>query len=682
MSAIAVFLWLLLLVLPGLAIARLLRVPGSLGALVAIAAPISFGYIYLIGVAASRFGLPVLDVCLAAVGALLICWLIIEGLRFRAAGSSPTRAGAAWLAGLRVPSVACSRALLVVGIGLGLFLWRALHSDLNAPAGWDAMHLGFFTRQIVDHETLEASVVQSSDPGLADSTSSFYPLGLNLFAALLHVTSGIRISSLLLASMIALAGVILPLGVYYLARRVAPGQPLVAGFGAVASVMPVNLFTIEYYGRITAIAGLALVPASVCALLCLSARVNWRLVVPGCLTTIGLIGVHTSELIIVVAVTLLIVLVDILRTRMWRARFLWLLYLGGIGVLSVALLLVADPGVRHMLGERSGAFIAPNGGTLPVHIAIKAFALTNVRWVPGDNALHAWSVTALAGCVLTLHPRWWRLAGPSLAYLGYGALWIAWSSGHVGHFAFLADAWYRDTARIGWELSVLGAIPVGIALASVATLIIRAAELAHTALRRSTTSGRTLRWTAALAGTAVALLGFASYASPPARAESAWLRTQASPVNANSRAAFVYLAAHVRKGDRVLDDLEAHGDMWMFVDYDVRMLFGNPPLIGSAPASWKERLYLRGELRHIATNSCVEHLLKKYRVSYVYYSTRHLDDAHLHLSLRVLRNRKYFQTVFTSGGARVFKVEPQASVAPCSMDLTLTYPWSTLHNAK
>lgn len=93
MSAIEVGLWLLIILVPGLAIVRLLRVPGTLVELVAFAAPLSFGFLYLAGIAASRVSLPALGTCFVATGLLLIAWVAGEVLRVRTALRANRREG-------------------------------------------------------------------------------------------------------------------------------------------------------------------------------------------------------------------------------------------------------------------------------------------------------------------------------------------------------------------------------------------------------------------------------------------------------------------------------------------------------------------------------------------------------------------------------------------------------------
>lgn len=670
MAALDAVAWLALLLLPGMGVARLLRVPGSAVDLAALAAPVTFGISYLLAVALSRAGAPMLPTCLAVLAAIVAAWWAWELRRLR--GGGWRRRLARCRDGWRDPVRACSRLLLAAAVLLGVVLWHDLHAALSTPPGWDAMHLGFMTRQIVDHDTLRSSIVLSSDVYLHDG-SGFYPLGVNVIAAVEHLAFGTRLSASLLASTVATGGVVLPLGAYSLAARLVGRHSLLPGFAALAAVVPATLFTISYLGRITAIVGIALVASTTCALLASRERPRVGTAAVGAFALIGIVVTHTSELPVVVGLALVVLVVDAIRRRgVPLGR--WLAALAGAAAGGALLLVLADPSVLHAAGTRTGAFVHPNGGSATVREAIRTVAELGVRWTPADAVMHAWTLLALAGCLVPLHPRWRGAAPASLAYLGFGAFFVAWDTGHLGPLLVLGDPWYRDTGRISWELVALGAIPVGLALSAAAAALTWCLRLPV----------RAPRWSAlaVVAGTAAAALAFGVSTVPDTATESQWLRANAAPVDAHARAAFGYLAGHVKPGDRVLDDLEAHGDLWMYTDYGVATMFGNPPAIGAAPASWKERLYLRGRFAQVDGDPCVPYLLRKYRAQYVYYSGRKMVDGTVHITLRALSSSPYFRQVFRSGSSRVFAVRNLPAAPSCDRNLTTQYPWSTLHNAK
>jgi hypothetical protein len=691
MTLVAVACWLLIVLLPGVAILRLLRTPVSLAQSVALAAPIGLAVIDLAGLAASRFGAGVISTCLTTIGVVLAGWLAVEAVRWRrgavAAADDPNRRdevveSAALTASSSATwpdhSLECARLLLVCAVGAGVVLWSLLHSQLSVPAGWDAMHHGYFVRQIVEYDTLKQSIVQSSDAATADSTSSFYPLAMDLVAAMLHVLFGFKISTLVLAMTTAFAGVVLPLGSYVLCRCLAPGLPLAAGFAAVASVLPALLFTIEYTGRVTAIVGVALVPCTVAMMLVIGRRRGWRLGALGVLCVVALIEVHTSELPIVAGMLVAIALVGTSRSR---DRLVWPMRLGyfaAVAAVAVGVLLVADPGMRYMSSQRSGWFGAahPAPFSLSAGInALKDFVALPSPYPPATNLpSQIWGVLASLGCLCTLLPRWRPLMGMAVAYLGFGAFYVAWRAGGLQPVAFLGDPWYRSSQRMLWELLVLGAVPVGVALATAAVALRTALSRLAPAAERQLPRPR-LALAMMLISVALVTAATAAFTAPPAPTVSRWLRTYVSPVGGGSRAAFSYLAAHVGKDGRVFDDMENHGDLWLYADYNVPTLFGNPPLIGQAPTSWKQRLYLRAELGHIASDGCIAHLLATYNVEYLYYSKDAMFAGRPRISLHTLQDRRYFRKVFSDGPATIYRIEAPP-LRPCLAAIDTKYSWN------
>lgn len=687
MALAAIACWLLIVVLPGVAILRLLRAPVSPAESVALAPPIGLGAIDLAGLAASRLGVGVTFPCLTIIGVVVAGWLAVEAVRWRrgpvvvadergrrdevvVVETAPNPASWPEL------SLAGARLLLVCAVGAGVVLWNLVHSQLSAPAGWDAMHHGYFVRQIVDYDTLRQSVVQSSDATTADGTASFYPLSMDLVAAILHIVTGAEISTLVQAMTTAFAGVVLPLGSYVLCRRLAPSVPMVAGLAAVASVLPARLYTVEYTGRFTAIVGVALVPCTVATMLVIGRRWCWRLGPLGVLCIVALIEVHTSELPFVAGVLTAIAQVGAFQWRDRKASLVRLAYWAGMAVVAVGVLLVIDPGMRDMLSQRSGWFGAVHESPLSLPAAIEGFVALPSPYPPAANLpSQIWGVLASFGCLCALLPRWRPLLGVAVSYLGFGAFYVAWRTGALQPVAFLGDPWYRSSERMLWELLALGAVPAGITLATAAVALRTAlCRLAPPVERRL----RQPRLAVAMTLLSVALVTAATtvFTAPPARSVSRWLRTYASPVDPGSRAAFSYLAQHVGKGGRVFDDMENHGDLWLYVDYDVPTLFGNPPLIGRAPTSWKQRLYLRAELGHIGVDGCIAHLLATYNVQYLYYSEDAMFAGHRRVTLRTLQDRRYFRKVFSDGPASVYRIEPPR-LRPCLAAIDTKYSWDS-----
>lgn len=673
--AAAVTMWLLIVLLPGVALLRLLPAGYPVGWSLAVAAPVGFAFLFLVGLLAQPAGLPLLKTCAGAAAGLSVVWLAVEAVRLRARGIG--RSLAAWRASGRDRRARADVFLVVAAIAIGLALWSAVHDHLTVPAGWDAMHHGYYVRQIVRYDTLKTSIVLSSDPTQADGTSSFYPLAPHLAAALLYVASGVQIPTLLFAMTTAFGGVVLPSGMYVLARRLTGGQPYVAGLAALASVLPATFYTMDEFGRITTVVGLALIPAVGALLLSLRGRRVTGRVVACALGLVGLFEAHTSELPIAVGLVLVVLAVDALGSRQWRAFGRHVGFAVGAGVLALGLLALLDPGARHMLGQRSAffaIFTRMSPGNAIDYFTVGPSILPSVA----SRADHVWMTLALAGCAATLHPRWRAGRASALAYLGFVTFGIVWSAGYLGPLHVLADPWYQSAARVRWELCVLGAIPVAFALAAGGTVVVHALRRLRPR-RPYAERPRAAVSTVAVLGLLAAAVWFMH---PPALSISRWARANESPVGTDSLAAFRYLDRHTRGRARVLDDLDLHGDLWMYDTYGVLTTFGSPPLIGLAPDSWKRRLYLRAEVSHMRSNGCVSALLRAYDVRYVYYSDQRFYDNYPRFATRTLSNRKNFREVFSRGPAQVYEVLVPRTVRPCRDDTVDRYPWSTVANAR
>lgn len=676
MAAWSLLLWVLVLCLPGVALLRLLGDRGSWLETIGVAAPVSFGLAYVTALAGDRLGVPVLRATVGLSVVLVVAWLVVEGIRLRRGRSSRVADPD------RNPQVTVAWFLLGTSMVVGVALWQVLHARLGTPPGWDAMHHGYFTRQIVDHQTLSSSVVLSTEADRSDSTTGFYPLAMNLVAAAIHDLSGLKISTVLLTCSPALCGVLMPVSTFALCRRLVPGLPLVAGFSALATVLPTNIYLIEFSGRLTAVHGLALVPPVVLLLVCGWDRARRSFPVAGALAVLGITGVHTSETVLALFVASLVVLTLTVQQRRWRDLVYWIGAMALLGALSAVVLLALEPGIRGLVGERSGSFGQLTGGGVTAGDAlgrtlVQAPTFISVNAVP----MGVWSVLAWVGCLTILRRAARPLVGLAASNVLFAAFYVAWLTGHPGPFARLGTIWYADPVRMEWVFLALGAIPIGCLLGSLAEAL--AAVPRWWSARRAAPAPavRRLLVTTALASAAVVVVTLVA-STPPVHAAGSVFSTTAAPVGPDYGPAFAYLERHVRPGDRVLDDLRNRGEMWVFVDDDVPTLFGNAPLIGDAPASWKERLYLRARLAEVKTNGCVGRLMRKYRTTYLLLSDDLMAGGTPELNSSVVAvDPEVFRPVFRNGDVRVYQIVPPKRTPCRAGDLITSYPWDSLLNA-
>ena len=163
---------------------------------------------------------------------------------------------------------------------------------------------------------------------------------------------------------------------------------------------------------------------------------------------------------------------------------------------------------------------------------------------------------------------------------------------------------------------------------------------------------------AVLVAGALALAGFSTGA-----ANMRTLFHERVVVGADAEAGFAYLEAVVQPGERVLNDANTDGSMWM---YPFR---GVVPLLGLRPArstpSWDERVWLIENLPAIDRDPRVRELLRTYNVRHVYFDDRTFSHNPHHVDGEALRNTAAFCPRFSRGTVRVYEiVGPPGCPAP------------------
>jgi len=256
--------------------------------------------------------------------------------------------------------------MLLLAIAGGILVWvRGVDGHGLVPPEVDASNHGFFVARVLDSNSVDVSKVVVSDATARYRSASFYPLGAHASAAIGVRVAGADVGRVLLVFDIVFASVVLPLGMFVLARMLARDAPLVAGFTALA-VPALVLFPYGSigYGDVPLVMGMALVPITVVvAISALTldedspAEVLVESVIAGGLLLFTAIVVHTSQ------VPLILVLVGLLEfERAWRARSVQMLrtcLMRGLGVGLVVVVLFA-PTLRLLVtgvSERSSIFL-------------------------------------------------------------------------------------------------------------------------------------------------------------------------------------------------------------------------------------------------------------------------------------------------------------------------------------
>ena len=664
MLKLALLCWLLVTIAPGAALIRLLWPRAGVLRTIACAPPVSFGVLYAVGLASSRLSLAPASAVLWVSAVLVIGVLALEIYRHR--HDRPWRT---FRLRRLAPTEAVSWALLVGAIVLGVYQWRRFAATMLVPVGWDAMHHGLFTAQILRYHTMNPARILSSDVfGSRDGAKTFYPLAFNLVSAAIHSATGIRISAILLMSTPAIAGVLAPIGVFALARELDGRRHLVAGMSAVAATLPIFLYTIVTTGRITGTLAISLVPGCALVLVALRDRLGWRSGVLAVLALTGMLGLHTSEM-----PTAVLLAVALSVTLWWREGRLaqiwhWFVWLAVAGIIVAGLAILLEPTVLNLVTQRNNEIQA--AVPQPSSEALRSTAVSAASWFP---------LLAL-GCLVALLPRWRAYLGNVVMLLLAAGIYYFIAEGAGGLWPTLAIPWYGEPGRMSWDLMALGVIPTGVGLAAVADAVGfgvgRLAGWVTTPVQGATVQGGTApRWRAgvmAWAGPVVAVFATSllimAFALPPVVSKGRLISQVAGPVDGNSLAAFRFLAAHVGPDQHVLDDYRSDGAMWMYVDYGVAPLFGNSPLSGQHPGPWQEKLWLSRHLNAIDNDPCVRSVMNQFSVEYVYVGDRHMIDGWADFSSVRMAHDHAFDEVFSAGDSHVFKVVGGA-VGACTKNL-------------
>lgn len=605
---------------PGFLLYRAFRPTGFVSEGFAIAPALSFGFVFVLGEIVALVGVPFAAlpfvVAVAATGG-------VAGLRWwRRAGGAPrpdppvwSRPAAALLAGGML-LVAGSWVLGIRGLG-------------STPPYTDSSNHGLMAAQVATHESLDPGTVLGSDPGAVATPgeTAYYPLALHGEVALAHRVFGIGFADGLLAATLLFSVFVLPLGLFLAVRRLVPDNPLLAGvaglLGATIGFFPVLPLS---FGGLPLVIGLAMVPAVAVAagryLTGAGSLPDAAIVAFG---AVGILATHTSE------IPLLALFVGpVLAEAVLRRRVRMVTLVRRVAILTAACALLTAPTLPLIAGgtaERSGI---DEGRTASLGSALGA-----LRAVVGEGGADVVAILALVGLGLCL---WRRQHLPVVATTAIILVLYAVASGVHGPLRAITVPWYQHPGRIAMNLVLL--IPFFAALALV--------ELgpALWSWGRERADGPV---PAVVVAVALAVAG-----SSTGAANMRTLFHERVVVDADAKAAFAYLKTVVQPGERVLNDANTDGSMWMYP------FSGVVPLLGLRPArstpSWHERVWLIENLPAIDRDPKVREILRKYNVRHVYFDDRTFPRNPHHVDSAALRNAASFCPRFSRGTVRVYEI--------------------------
>jgi hypothetical protein len=554
--------------------------------------------------------------------------------------------------------------LLGLGIGVGLLTWvHGIDGHGLVPPSSDAAYHGFFVARILDTHSIDVAKIAVSDPAGIHHLVSYYPLALHASGAVAAQLTGADIGRVLVAFTVLFAAVVLPLGMFVLARMLAPDSPLVAGFTALA-VPAVALFPYApiQFGDVPIIVGMALVPVTVVFVSLAIANGDhasrgapggpWdgSLIAAG-LTMLTVVAVHSSQLPLVIALVALLAFERSVRAR--SARVLGQAVLRGLLVSAVAVVLFA-PSLRSFasgVSERSGFDNTP---TRALHDVIgPVLRLDAGAFGPLNTQQPSLAILAAVGVVI------WLLRRRFAWVVGYGLVLAIMLLAAVSDGALskaLSLPWYRGPGRIGWNRAFFVPFFVGVAVACAVTAVAtlwknRRASLVLTSIAAVVVFG--------------ASIGYRGYDT-----SSALLRYSFSHdalVTRESQAAFAWLDRHVRSGDTIVNDVNQLGittddSVWMYAERGLLPLFGFAQSTSSgfappdraAQQDLRARWFLLSHLPELGRNPRVDQLARRYRARWVYADERSLTIFRNTLNVGELLRNSHLRLAFHQGPVYVF----------------------------
>ena len=432
-----------------------------------------------------------------------------------------------------------------------------------------------FSPSIGRYDLLAGSITGATGPlGLG---SLPYPYAVHLFASpIAAVTS---VPSALMVPLTVLASAWLVLGTVALCRRFAgPTGGLAAGFAA-ALLVPSFPYWHVFWGPVPMMAAVALVPALAVALLDVGPR--RRLVVP-VLALAGLVGIHVTEALVASAIAALALLSAWEGSETVRR----VLRLAACNVL--ALLVVWPLTLGMLLGGANRPSSAPSSIAV-----LESVIVTVLRPFTGEGALVGATGLAILVCAVVMVAvavvggvQAWRDPIGRAVVQVVGTLTVLVAATYVHPLGIVMAPWYGTGTRLGAQVAALIPLLVGPGIVAV--------------VRRTRERPRvTVGAVAALA----LVVGSVAVVESAATAVSAL--NSYSVVTPDDRAAFGWLAAHVRPDERVLND-DQDGSTWSYeaTGWAVNPVFGPRPSGGFVGhPEWESRLHLQATVQSVGVDA-------------------------------------------------------------------------------
>jgi len=686
------------LLVPGLLVARLVGLRVSSIATWALAPALSLGIVFVLAevttTLGAHFGVPAFVALVAVLG----LWSIVSarrdrfaprtapqavsepmsdqsgeaGVHSRTAGTGRNESGARDAGDTRsVSAVRVSYALLAIGVGLGVFTWtHGMHGLGLVPPREDSANHGFFVARIIHTGSVAPSKVVVTDAQGASRVADYYPLGMHASVAIATKLSGARVGRLLDVFSVAFTAVVFPLGMYVLARFLAPLRFLVAGFTALLSpVLTLYAYSAIQVGLLALMVSMAIVPISavvVTQALIRTGRVQVskhvaRDVIPAALTIVALITVHTSETVTVALLVFVLVLSQTGRSgrRIVNA-------IGRAAVVGGVALLLLAPTIAQVgsgIGERSQFDVNTFGKALSTSRAIgRTITLENPSLTMRDarrisNALPPvrhnqarYALLAAFGAAILLLRR---QRGFVIAWGVVIALTVLAYSSNATLSRALTFAWYRQGDRLTMNQAFF--VPFFAAVALEAAVV--------TLGRRLATRYAIVTATAIVPAAAMVVVGAQGYSQATAALRFSYGGSE-TPVTPASESAFTWLRRHAGPRDVVVNDF-VDGSTWMYAEAHLSPLFavragdGNiAQVFAMLTPDLIERRYLLANLDRVGTDARADAAVRRFHARWLYYgeATYFPHFAHA-VRLSALQHNPHIHEVWERDRVHVFRID-------------------------
>ncbi len=611
----------LLVVAPGYGVVRALAPRLGRTLALAVSGPAAIGVYYMVGIWLTLLDVPVepltlLPLTVAMCGAGVFAELRADRWRISR------------VARPLLLTTAAASAMQVV-------IWLSGYGFPLANAGDnDGTNHGIFVSLIARTGSLAPKDVLLTDVPSGEVGSHFYPLGLHEVAAML-VRLGVADPSAAFVSLcVVLAAVSLPWGMVALCRRLFPDLPWA---GPVAAVVGACIFTLSYgpigQGLFPLVVGLAMVGGVVTVVV--HSLEQGRARVLSVVALVGLFGVHSSEVALVVPAIVCVTLWPWTGMGVFWRKMLTLVLMGvGCVVLLLPVLASARVGATERYGSQ-------------VYSGDRGWAVGHVVL---DYAVHDGTVIALVGVVVALAQR--RVIPWLILYAVNAILIVATTVSVSPVITTLSAPWYSEPYRLAFNSSLLGLPLVGLAVAV-------GMQRVGAAGARVEQSQPLVRAPVAATIAALVLAVFVTESV----VGLTQIRHYTVRVDQAHEDAFNFLSGKVGPDQRVLNSA-VDGSSWMLALSNVNPVVGVKTSIWST-SQWKSRWYMIDHAANVAGDAKERALLAQWHVTYAFVGSHNdpwadVDSANepwlIPMDATAMSSSPAWAVVFHNGAATVYRL--------------------------